>query len=203
VTRVADFGCFVHISGVNSRDGLVHISQYARTGDHSDPRAGDSVWVKVLAIKESEDDRQPRIQLTMDCVDQKTGKDLDPRNRRDENPELFSIHSGVVTSVKPFGAFVRLDGFRHKEGLVHVSQFADHKVDSAEEFLGVGDKVGARTQRRGRTNVCVLTSLSSLCPRARPGTGVRQGNQCRGTRGQWENKSQHEVRVSCLPSDDL
>lgn len=39
----------------------------------------------------------------------------------DEPPELNSVQPGAVQSVRPFGVFVKMDGFR-KYGLVHVSQ---------------------------------------------------------------------------------
>ena len=58
----------------------------------------------------------------------------------DALPELYSIHQGAVAKVESFGCFVSLKGFR-KNGLVHVSQLADFKVESAAEFVSVGDEV--------------------------------------------------------------
>lgn len=58
----------------------------------------------------------------------------------DALPELYSIHKGVVAKVESFGCFVSLAGFR-KNGLVHVSQLADFKVESTADFVNVGDEV--------------------------------------------------------------
>ena len=59
-----------------------------------------------------------------------------------EPPEQFSIHKGKIMKVEAFGAFVAMEGYR-KHGLVHISQFAEHKVESAEEFVSVDDEVCA------------------------------------------------------------
>ena len=49
-----------------------------------------------------------------------------PRERRsyddEPSPPLHSIHKGTVKQIKPFGALVKMDGYR-KFGLVHVSQY--------------------------------------------------------------------------------
>lgn len=58
----------------------------------------------------------------------------------DALPELYSIHKGVVAKVDSFGCFVSLAGYR-KNGLVHVSQLADFKVESTADFVNVGDEV--------------------------------------------------------------
>lgn len=50
----------------------------------------------------------------------------------DELPELFSVHRAKVQSVRPFGIFVRLEGF-YKQGLVHLSQLSDHEVTDRED----------------------------------------------------------------------
>ena len=64
--------------------------------------------------------------------------------RRAEEPEALppagAIFRGRVVSIRPFGAFVALDGYR-KHGLVHISQLAPRRVESVEEVLTEGQDV--------------------------------------------------------------
>ena len=55
-------------------------------------------------------------------------------------PEINSILPARVVSVKPFGAFVDLEGFE-KNGLVHISQLAFRRVNAVEEVLKEGDEI--------------------------------------------------------------
>lgn len=90
------------------------------------------VWVKVLEVQR--DGSSTKVACSMKAVDQETGRDLDPENRAAmqprrggdgpvsyEPPELDSVHKATIASLRPFGAFVRLEGYR-ANGLVHVSQ---------------------------------------------------------------------------------
>lgn len=57
-----------------------------------------------------------------------------------DEPEMGMVYDGVVSRVEPFGAFVKfMGGF--KEGLVHVSQLHFSRVESAHDFVKVGDTV--------------------------------------------------------------
>ncbi|MBW6515207.1 MAG: polyribonucleotide nucleotidyltransferase [Candidatus Cloacimonetes bacterium] len=57
-----------------------------------------------------------------------------------DEPEMGEIYEGVVSRVEPFGAFVKfMGGF--KEGLVHVSQLHYSRVESAHDFVKIGDVV--------------------------------------------------------------
>jgi polyribonucleotide nucleotidyltransferase len=80
VVKVVDFGAFVNFFG--SRDGLVHISQLAKgrvakTGDVV--KEGDKVKVKLLGF----DDRG-KVRLSMRLVDQKTGEDLEGKEKLEQ-----------------------------------------------------------------------------------------------------------------------
>ena len=82
VVKVVDFGAFVNFFG--SKDGLVHISQLAqgRVNKSSDVvKEGDKVKVKLVGF----DDRG-KTKLSMRSVDQKTGEDLD---KREKEPATF------------------------------------------------------------------------------------------------------------------
>ena len=85
VVKVMDFGAFVNFFG--AKDGLVHISQLApsRVNKVTDVvKEGDMVKVKLLGF-----DERGKVRLSMKVVDQKTGEDLEakqkgeaPRSRR-------------------------------------------------------------------------------------------------------------------------
>eukprot|EP00128_Syssomonas_multiformis_P011240 Colp12_sorted_trinity150504_noHs@24878 len=79
VKTVTDYGAFVEIEGYR-KNGLVHVSQLSgvKIEHPSDVVAeNEEVWVKVIGI--GEDDRK-KISLSMKCVHQTTGRDLDPNN---------------------------------------------------------------------------------------------------------------------------
>jgi len=73
VVKVMDFGAFVNF--MPGRDGLVHISELAvgRTAQVTDvANEGDEVWVKCLGV-----DERGKVRLSMRCVDQESGEDIE------------------------------------------------------------------------------------------------------------------------------
>lgn len=174
VVSLRPFGAFIELPGCQ-RQGLVHSSQVAeelRFGRDEDdemkvkalefycPR-GETVWVKVLDVRH--DGRDVKIGCSMRAVDQHDGTDLDPGNLlaapgggggggpggggrlSDAVPEIGTVHSAVVQSIRPFGAFVQMDGYR-KYGLVHFTQISDHLSFSsgdsdAEKIVGISEVV--------------------------------------------------------------
>ncbi|XP_013404653.1 nucleolar protein of 40 kDa [Lingula anatina] len=68
------------------------------------------------------------------------------RNRRhgshgeSELPDLYSIFKGEISSVQPYGAFVKIPGLK-KQGLVHKSQLSQSRVDNPAEVVDVGESV--------------------------------------------------------------
>ncbi|KAL6200760.1 hypothetical protein ACLB2K_030541 [Fragaria x ananassa] len=78
VTRVMDTGCFVELSSLRGKEGLVHVSQMEkrRVSNAKDVvKRGHQVYVKVVSISGH------KLSLSMKDVDQKTGKDLLPITR--------------------------------------------------------------------------------------------------------------------------
>jgi polyribonucleotide nucleotidyltransferase len=56
-----------------------------------------------------------------------------------ESPEVGRVYTGRVTRIEPYGVFVEfLPG---REGLVHISQLADHRVDTPEDEVALGDEI--------------------------------------------------------------
>ncbi|MBI4338971.1 MAG: S1 RNA-binding domain-containing protein, partial [Chloroflexi bacterium] len=71
-----------------------------------------------------------------------------------KDPEVGEIYTGKVTRIMGFGAFVEI--LPGKEGLVHISELADHHVDRVEDEVQVGDEVTVmitEVDRMGRLNL--------------------------------------------------
>jgi small subunit ribosomal protein S1 len=129
VQRMTDFGVFVDIGGV---DGLVHVSELAwnRVEKPSDVvKEGDKVTVKVLKV----DKENERIGLSI--KETQAG----PWAKVAEEFKAGSIVKGTVKRLVSFGAFVEVaPGI---EGLVHISQIANRRVNTPGEVLKEGQEV--------------------------------------------------------------
>lgn len=129
VSRLVDFGAFVDLGGI---DGLIHVSElsWKRVRKPSDVLAsGDKVKATVVGV----DPEKGKISLTL--------KDMasNPWNGITERFPVDSIVDGTVARLAPFGAFVTLeDGI---DGLVHISQIADHRIAKPDEVLTPGQVI--------------------------------------------------------------
>lgn len=132
VRRMLDFGAFVDIGGL---DGLLHISDiaYTRLKHPSDLlNIGDEVEVQVLKV----DRETGKLSLGMKQLKES------PWVSVAQNYPVGSMVNGKVVRLAAFGAFVHLaDGV---DGLVHISQLSDHRVNKVEDVLKVGDMVSAK-----------------------------------------------------------
>jgi small subunit ribosomal protein S1 len=129
ISNIVDFGAFVDLNGI---DGLIHISElsWSHVNHPSEILTiGDTVAVKVLDIDR---DRQ-RISLGLKQTQE------DPWQRVVDTYRVGDELEGNVTKVVTFGAFVEiLDGV---EGLVHISELANHHVENPREVVQPGDPV--------------------------------------------------------------
>jgi small subunit ribosomal protein S1 len=129
ISNIVDFGAFVDLDGI---DGLIHISElsWSHVNHPSEIlNIGDVVPVKVLDIDR---DRQ-RISLGLKQTQE------DPWQRVMDTYNVGDVLEGTVTKVVSFGAFVEiLDGV---EGLVHISELAQHHVENPREIVNQGETV--------------------------------------------------------------
>ena len=129
VRRLTNFGAFVDIGGV---DGLLHVSEMAwyRVNRPSDLlKEGDEIEVYILGV----DAENEKISLGM--------KQLTPNpwsQAKDKYPE-GSIIPAKVMRTTDFGAFLEVEP--GVEGLVHISQLANHHVEKTEDVVKPGDIV--------------------------------------------------------------
>jgi small subunit ribosomal protein S1 len=126
ISNIVDFGAFVDLDGI---DGLIHISElsWSHVNHPSEVVAiGDTVRIKVLDIDR---DRQ-RISLGLKQTQE------DPWQRVISTHRPGDVLEGTVTKVVAFGAFVEI--LPGVEGLVHISELADHHVESPSEVVEPG-----------------------------------------------------------------
>ena len=112
IKNITDYGAFVDLGGV---DGLLHVTDMAwkRITHPSEKMSiGDNVKVQVIKINQE----TQRISLGMKQLEE------DPWNNIHERFAIGTKHSGVVTNITDYGAFVELDA--GVEGLVHVSEMS-------------------------------------------------------------------------------
>ena len=134
VRNIADFGVFVEIE--EGIDGLVHISDMSWTQRVKHPselfQKGDDVEAILLNI-DTDDGEKPKISLGI--------KQLvaDPWDRIPYDYPLGKIVEAKVLKVMDFGAFVEIE--RGVEGLVHVSEISDERVEDPSGVLTAGQAV--------------------------------------------------------------
>jgi len=132
ISNIVDFGAFVDLDGM---DGLIHISElsWSHVNHPSEVlEIGQKVNVKVLDIDR---DRQ-RISLGLKQTQ------TDPWQQVLETYAEGDVVSGKVTKVVTFGAFVEI--LPGVEGLVHISELAQHHVENPREVVSQGDTVNVR-----------------------------------------------------------
>ena len=129
ISNIVDFGAFVDLEGI---DGLIHISEisWSHVNHPSEVLSiGETVKVKVLDIDR---DRQ-RISLGLKQTQE------DPWQTVLNSYGPGSSLSGKVTKVVAFGAFVEI--VPGVEGLVHISELAEHHVETPGEVVQPGEEV--------------------------------------------------------------
>ncbi len=132
ISNIVDFGAFVDLEGI---DGLIHISElsWSHVNHPSEVlEIGQSVKVKVLDIDR---DRQ-RISLGLKQTQS------DPWTQVIEAYSEGHVVVGRVTKVVTFGAFVEI--LPGVEGLVHISELAQHHVENPREVVSQGDVVNVK-----------------------------------------------------------
>ncbi|MBP97786.1 30S ribosomal protein S1 [Candidatus Poribacteria bacterium] len=131
VKNLTKFGAFVEIEpGI---DGLVHTSDFSWTERNVVPsqilKKGDEVDVVVLEINSSEQ----RISLSIKHNVPDPWEEVTARYKRG------STVQGQVVNLTDFGAFVKLE--EGVEGLIHISELADYRVNRPNEVVSVGDQL--------------------------------------------------------------
>ena len=138
VRNLTNYGAFIEIE--EGIDGLLHVSDMSWTRKISHPseivEKGQEITCKVLSV----DQQRRRIALGL--------KQLEEDPWANEIPNRYQagqVVTGVVTKITNFGVFVGLEN--GLEGLLHISELADHKVENPEEIVKVGDEIEVKILR--------------------------------------------------------
>ena len=132
VSSLAPFGAFVDLGGA---DGLIHLTElsWRRVQDPTEVVSiGDEVEVKVISV----DRERRRIGLSLRQLQP------EPWTVIHENYAIGQLVDGVITRLTSFGAFARID--ETIEGLIHISELSDHRINHPKEVVKEGQRVRLR-----------------------------------------------------------
>jgi small subunit ribosomal protein S1 len=159
VTKLADFGAFIDIGGV---EGMIHISEisHARIRHPSEIlKMGEQVKVKVMKI-ESDKEGRPKISLSM--------KALEPDSwDRGLGFEEGQIIRGKVSRLTDFGAFIEVAP--GVDGLVHISEISYDRVSHPHQLLHEGDWVDVLVMEIDRETRRISLSIKEATLKKRIG----------------------------------
>jgi small subunit ribosomal protein S1 len=134
VRNMTAYGAFVELE--EGIDGMIHVSDLSWTRKINHPsemlKKGDELEAVVLDI----DKTNQRISLGVKQLDQDPWKEIDGRFR------IGDLVKGTITKLTNFGAFVQLQD--DIDGLVHISQISEDRVEKVKDVLKVGQEVEAR-----------------------------------------------------------
>ena len=90
-----------------------------------------------------------------------------------EDVEVGEIYKGKVVRIMNFGAFVEI--LPKKDGLVHISQLADHRVNKVEDVVNIGDEIMVKVieiDDKGRVNLSRKQAITELAGKQAQAAGA-------------------------------
>jgi len=151
VRNMTAYGAFVELE--EGIDGMVHVSDLSWTRKINHPseilKKGDDVEAVVIDI----DKQNQRISLGIKQLEDDPWKIIDQRYK------IGDVVSGKVTKLASFGAFVQLAD--DIDGLVHISQLSEDRVDKVKDILKIGQDVEARVIKVDRTERRIGLSIKA------------------------------------------
>src|SRR5947209_11116631 len=140
IRNLTSYGAFIELE--EGLDGMIHVSDISWTRKINHPsevlKKGEEVEAVVLEIDKS----NQRISVGVKQLSE------DPWTNIDKYYKVGDLVSGKVTKLASFGAFV---GLQHDiDGLVHISQVSEERVDKIKNVLKVGQKVTAASVSRSK-----------------------------------------------------
>ena len=151
VRNLTGFGAFVELPG--GLDGLIHVSDMSWTRKINNPseilKKGDQVEVVILEV----DAAQQRIALGLKQLSP------DPWANIEQRHKIGDTVRGKVTKLANFGAFVELAP--EIEGLVHISQISEERIEKIKDVLKIGDEISARILKIDAANRRISLSIKA------------------------------------------
>ncbi|HTL73058.1 MAG TPA: 30S ribosomal protein S1 [bacterium] len=151
VRNLTSYGAFVELE--EGIDGMVHVSDMSWTRKINHPsemlKKGDDIEATVLEV----DKGSQRIALGMKQLE------IDPWANIETLYKVGDLVQGKVTKLASFGAFV---GLQHEiDGLVHISQISEERVEKIKNVLKVGQDVSARVVKIDRNERRIGLSIKA------------------------------------------
>ena len=152
VVSLTDFGAFVDLGGA---DGLVHLTELSWkhvTKPSEIVKVGQEVEVEIISL----DRDRRRIGLSMKSLEK------DPWEQVVSNFRVGQLVRGRITKLTKFGAFACLDDAPEIEGLIHISELAEHRVGHPREVVKEEDEVTLRIVKIDRAQRRMGLSLKQV-----------------------------------------
>ena len=161
IRNLTSYGAFIELE--EGLDGMIHVSDISWTRKINHPsevlKKGDEVEAVVLEV----DKTNQRIAVGIKQLA------VDPWSNIDQFYKVGDLVTGNVTKLASFGAFV---GLQHEiDGLVHISQISEERVDKIKNVLKVGQEVTARVIKIDKSDRRIGLSIKA----ANYSTGAAQG----------------------------
>lgn len=138
VRNLTNYGAFIEIE--EGIDGLLHVSDMSYVRKVSNPSEVVQKGQKLTCVVLTVDQERKRVALGL--------KQMGNDPWETDIPARFQPGQktrGKVTKLTNFGVFVELEP--NLEGLLHISELSDDKIESPEEVVKVGDEVDVKVLR--------------------------------------------------------
>ena len=151
IRNLTSYGAFIELE--EGMDGMIHVSDMSWTRKINHPseviKKGDEVEVVVLEV----DKANQRIAVGMKQLTP------DPWEGIDQMYKVGDLVTGKVTKLASFGAFI---GLQHEiDGLVHISQISEERIDKIKNVLKVDQEVTARVIKIDRSDRRIGLSIKA------------------------------------------
>jgi small subunit ribosomal protein S1 len=151
VRNLTAYGAFVELE--EGIDGMIHVSDLSWTKKINHPsevlKKGDEVEAEVLEI----DKANQRISLSLKHLADDPWKSIEARYK------IGDLVTGKVSKVASFGAFIQLAD--DIDGLVHISQISNDRVEKVKDVLKIGQEVSARVIKVDKTERRIGLSIKA------------------------------------------
>ena len=151
VRNLTAYGAFVELE--EGIDGMIHVSDLSWTRKINHPsemlKKGDDIEAEVLDI----DKANQRISLSLKHLADDPWKSIEDRYK------IGDLVTGKVSKVASFGAFIQLAD--EIDGLVHISQISNDRVEKVKEVLKIGQEVSARVIKVDKTERRIGLSIKA------------------------------------------
>jgi len=151
IRNLTSYGAFIELE--EGLDGMIHVSDISWTRKINHPsevlKKGEEVEAVVLEVDKS----NQRIAVGIKQLSE------DPWSNIDKYYKVGDLVTGHVTKLASFGAFV---GLQHDiDGLVHISQVTEERVEKIKNVLKVGQEVTARVIKIDKTDRRIGLSIKA------------------------------------------